>query len=38
MKSMSGFGGGVASLIIKAAVVTHNKMATFSEAGVSKKS
>ena len=31
-------GGGVASLIIKAAVVTHNKMATFSEAGVSKKS
>ena len=30
-------GGGVASLIIKAAVVTHNKMATFSEAGVSKK-
>ena len=31
-------GGAVASLIIKAAVVTHNKMATFSEAGVSKKS
>jgi len=30
-------GGGVASLIIKAAVVTHNKMATFSEAGVSEK-
>ncbi len=31
-------GGAVASLIIKAALVTHNKMATFSEAGVSKKS
>ena len=27
----------VASLIIKAAIVTHNKMATFSEAGISKK-
>lgn len=31
-------GGAVASLIIKAALVTHNNMATFSEAGVSKKS
>ena len=30
-------GGAVASLIIRAALVTHNKMATFSEAGVSKK-
>ena len=30
-------GGAVASLIIKAAIVTHNKMATFSEAGISKK-
>ena len=30
-------GGAVASLIIKAALVTHNKMTTFSEAGVTKK-
>ena len=30
-------GGGVASPIIKAALVTHNNMSTFSEAGVSKK-
>ena len=30
-------GGAVASLIIKAALVTHNNMSTFSEAGVSKK-
>ena len=31
-------GGAVASLIIKAALVTHNNMATFSEAGISEKS
>ena len=30
-------GGAVAALIIKAALVTHNKMATFSEAGISTK-
>ena len=37
MKLGEGSGGAVASLIIKAALTTHNKMATFSEAGVSKK-
>ena len=37
MKLGEGSGGAVAALIIKAALVTHNKMATFSQAGVSKK-
>ncbi len=32
-----GSGGVIAALIIKAALVTHNKMSTFSEAGVSQK-
>ena len=37
MKLGEASGGAVAALIIKAALVTHNKMATFSQAGVSKK-
>ena len=37
MKLGEASGGAVASLIIRAALVTHNKMATFTEAGVSKK-
>ena len=37
MKLGEASGGAVAALIVKAALVTHNKMATFSEAGVSKK-
>ena len=37
MRLGEGSGGAVAALIIRAALVTHNKMATFSEAGVSKK-
>lgn len=36
MRLGEGSGGVVAALIIKAALVTHNKMATFSEAGVSE--
>tara|TARA_B100000963_G_scaffold354442_1_gene370984 strand:+ start:416 stop:1432 length:1017 start_codon:yes stop_codon:yes gene_type:complete len=38
MRLGEGSGGAIAALIIKAAIVTHNEMATFSEAGVSKKS
>ena len=34
---VEGSGGVIAALIIKAALVTHNKMSTFSEAGVSQK-
>ena len=34
MKLGEASGGAVAALIIKAALVTHNKMATFSQAGV----
>ena len=37
MKLGEASGGAVAALIIKAALVTHNKMATFSQASVSKK-
>lgn len=37
MRLGEGSGGAVAALIIKAALVTHNQMATFSEADVSKK-
>ena len=37
MKLGEASGGAVAALIIRAALVTHNKMATFTEAGVSKK-
>ena len=37
MKLGEASGGAVAALIIRAALVTHNKMATFSQAGVSKK-
>ena len=37
MKLGEASGGAVAALIIRAALVTHNKMATFSEAGVSEK-
>ena len=33
-----GSGAAIASLIIKSALVTHNGMSTFSEAGVSEKS
>ncbi len=32
-----GSGGAIAALIIKSALVTHNQMATFSEAGISEK-
>ena len=37
MRLGEGSGAVVAALVIKAALVTHNKMATFSEAGISKK-
>ena len=37
MKLGEASGGAVAALIIRAALVTHNKMATFTEAGVSKE-
>ena len=38
MKLGEASGGAIAALIIKASLVTHNKMATFNKAGVSKKS
>ena len=37
MRLGEGSGAVVASLIIRAALTTHNKMSTFSEAGISKK-
>lgn len=37
MRLGEGSGGALAALVIKAALVTHNKMATFSQAGISKK-
>ena len=37
MRLGEGSGGAVASLVLQASLVTHNKMATFSEAGVSSK-
>lgn len=37
MRLGEGSGGALAALLIKAALVTHNKMATFSQAGISKK-
>ena len=37
MRLGEGSGGAVASLVLQASVVTHNKMATFSEAGISSK-
>ena len=37
MRLGEGSGAVVASLIIKAALTTHNEMSTFSEAGISKK-
>ena len=37
VRSWKGSGAVVASLIIRAALTTHNKMSTFSEAGISKK-
>ena len=37
MRLGEGSGAVVASLIIRAALTTHNEMSTFSEAGISKK-
>ena len=37
MRLGEGSGGAIAALIIRAALITHNQMATFSEAGISKK-
>ena len=37
MRLGEGSGGAIAALIIRAALITHNQMATFSDAGISQK-